>query len=72
MVVSDRDRLDVDDRQREPGPAQESARVAQLDEGRDTQAGTTVQLELGPQQRLAQLGQRRAAEQRRQQQPVRP
>ena len=64
------DPVGVDHRQREPGALQQRAQVRHIREGSDARASPSLDLLLGRQQRLAQLGQRAAAQQGGQEQAV--
>ena len=69
--VTHADAVDVGDRQRKAGPLQQSAELAQVGERRHPRRDAVLHLRLGLRERLAQLGQRVAAEQRGEQQAVR-
>ena len=70
VVVAHHDAIDVGDRQREAGALQQRADVAQIGERRDARRHPAFAFGFGRGERLPQLGQRIAADHRRQQQPV--
>ena len=71
-VVAHHDAIDVGDRQREAGALQQRADIAQIGERRDARRHAALAFGFGGGKGLPQLGQRIAADHRRQQQPVGP
>ncbi len=72
VVVPHHDAIDIGDRQREPRALQQPADVAQIGKRRDARRHPAFAFGLGGRKRLPQLGQRIAADHRREQQPVGP
>ena len=70
-VVAHHDAIDVGDRQRKPGALQQRADIAQIRERRDARRYPALAFGFRRGKGLPQLGQRIAADHRRQQQPVR-
>ena len=63
--VAHRDAVDIGDRQRKARALQQRAEIAQIGKRRDPRRNPALDLRLGRRKRLAQLGERLAAEQRR-------
>ena len=71
-VVAHHDAIDVGDRQRKARALQQRADIAQIGKRRDPRRHAAFAFGFRRRERLPQLGQRVAADHRRQQQPVRP
>ncbi len=72
VVVAHHDAIDVGDRQRKAGALQQRADIAQIGKRRDARRHAAFAFGFGRGKGLPQLGQRIAADHRRQQQPVGP
>jgi len=71
IVVAHDMALEIDHRQGKAGALQQGAGGAELDEGRDARRGAAARFGFGNRQGLAELGQRIAAEEGGEEQPVR-